>query len=452
MIASVAQSRFSARLANVSIFFAFLALFAAQSAQAATLNVPSSQFPTVQSAVNAANSGDTIVLQAGIVFRESVVLKYKPGNQYITIQSSAMHLLPPDGHRVNPSFAAQMPKIVPANYGESAFRTEITAAGASHHYRLVGLEIAQIDPNQLVYNLVALGSGENDQNTLAKVAHDFVVDRCFIHGHTNGEARRGVALNSVRTSIVNSYISDFHQVGYDTQAICGWNGPGEYKIINNYLEAAAENVLFGGADPAIPDLVPSDIEIRHNHIAKPWTWRDREPEWTVKNLFELKNARRMIIDRNLFENMWGFEYGAAQNGIAIVLTVRNQDGTAPWSTIEDVKFTNNIVRRAGGGVNILTSDYSFPSRTMKNMLFANNLFENIGGAETGGLGFAFGFSGAGDTANPQNFEISNNTMLHTGMFVMAETGSRVNGLKIENNIHKEHVLRDGTAGTTALNG
>lgn len=30
----------------------------------------------------------------------------------------------------------------------------------------------------------------------------------------------------------------------------------------NFLEAASENVMFGGADPQIPGLVPADIEIR----------------------------------------------------------------------------------------------------------------------------------------------------------------------------------------------
>src|SRR5690606_35569096 len=45
------------------------------------------------------------------------------------------------------------------------------------------------------------------------------------------------------------------------------------RIINNHLEAAGENILFGGADPKIPDLVPSNIEIRNNHFYKNPAWR-----------------------------------------------------------------------------------------------------------------------------------------------------------------------------------
>jgi hypothetical protein len=58
-------------------------------------------------------------------------------------------------------------------------------------------------------------------------------------------------------------------VGEDAQALVGTNGPGPFTIINNYLEGSTENVLFGGAAPMIPNIIPSDIEFRYNHVAKP---------------------------------------------------------------------------------------------------------------------------------------------------------------------------------------
>ena len=65
--------------------------------------------------------------------------------------------------------------------------------------------------------------------------------------------------------------------GLDTQAICGWNGPGPYTITNNYLEAAGENILFGGADPSIPNLVPSNITVTGNYLTKQLAW-ESEPQ------------------------------------------------------------------------------------------------------------------------------------------------------------------------------
>ena len=88
------------------------------------------------------------------------------------------------------------------------------------------------------------------------------------------------------------------------------------------LEGAGEKVLFGGGDPTLPGLVPSDIEIRGNHLAKPLAWRGSS--WTIKNLFELKNARRLLIEGNVFEYSWG----AAQDGAAIVLKSANEDNRA----------------------------------------------------------------------------------------------------------------------------
>jgi len=59
-------------------------------------------------------------------------------------------------------------------------------------------------------------------------------------------------MNSRHTAVIDSHLSDFKEVGADSQAIAGWNSPGPFRIENNYLEAAGENVMFGGADPAIP--------------------------------------------------------------------------------------------------------------------------------------------------------------------------------------------------------
>jgi hypothetical protein len=108
-----------------------------------------------------------------------------------------------------------------------------------------------------------------------------ILDRLWIHGFETQDLQRGISLNSAETSIINSYISDIHGVATDTQAICGWNGPGPYHIINNYVEAAAENIMFGGADPKIPNLVPSDIEIRGNHVFKPLSWKVGDPSYRV---------------------------------------------------------------------------------------------------------------------------------------------------------------------------
>ena len=121
-------------------------------------------------------------------------------------------------------------------------------------------------------------------------------------------------------------LADFKEVGADSQALAGWNGPGPFKIVNNYLEGAGENLMFGGSDPSIVNLVPSDIEIRHNHFSKPLSWRVEDPSyagtpWMVKNLLELKNARRVLIEGNLFEHSWRH----AQGGTVRILAIASEE-------------------------------------------------------------------------------------------------------------------------------
>jgi hypothetical protein len=149
--------------------------------------------------------------------------------------------------------------------------------------------------NGLHYGLVLSGIG--DATSTSQLGHGFVFDRVYIHGQSSTNLIRCVALNSIRTAIINSWIADCHSRGFDSQAIAGWTGPGPFLIENNYLEGAGENVMFGGADPRIQGLVPSDITIRRNHFYKPTSWKG---VWTVKNLFELKCARRLLIEGYVF--------------------------------------------------------------------------------------------------------------------------------------------------------
>ena len=331
----------------------------------------------LQAALNAAQPGDVITLQAGATFTGPFTLPNKAGTGWITVRTSAPDSsLPAPGTRVNPSYAAVMPKIVAgSNVGPA-----IQAASGAHHFRFIGIEAKPL-PGAKTFRIIELGTG--GETSTATLPHDIIIDRCYIHGNPGEPEIRGVAFNGSRLAVIDSYLSEFKDCCQDTQAIMGWNGPGPFKIVNNYLEAAGENVMFGGADPSIVNLVPADIEIRHNYFFKPTSWRG---VWAaVKNLLELKNARRVLIEGNIFENNWL----AAQGGWAIQFTVRNQDGTAPWSTIEDVTFQKNIVRHSGSGLNILAADDPNPSRTMKRVLVRDNLFADINGTTWGGNGRLF---------------------------------------------------------------
>ena len=411
------------------------------SSTGATINVAAGG--NFQAALDSAQPGDTIVLQAGAVYTGNFTLPAKSGSSWIVIRTSNLAGISAEGTRISSSQSSAMPKILTPNSTPT-----LAAPSSSHHYRLVGLEIGVVNTVTTNYGIVVLGDGT--QNSLSLIPHDFVIDRCYIHGNATGGVSRAIALNSASSAIIDSNITNIHGAGFDTQAIAGWNGPGPFKIVNNDLEASGENVMFGGADPRVSNLVPSDIEFRRNHCFKSLSWNPYDPSyagihWSVKNLFELKNAQRVLIDGNVFENCWL----DAQTGFAIVFTPRNQEGTAPWSVVQDVTFTNNIARHAAAGVQFLGRDNLFPSQQEKRIKIQNNLFYDIGGSSWGGNGRLFQLVDA-----TVDIHINHNTAIQTSNIITAD-GAAHTGFVFTNNItpHNDYgVIGSGhSIGTDSLN-
>jgi hypothetical protein len=375
----------------------------------------------LQAALNAAKPGDVLTLQAGATFTGNFTLPVKSGAEWIIVRSStADSTLPRPGVRVTPESSKLMPKIVTPNGGPA-----LTAGDGAHHFRFIGIEFAVAPGVKQANSLLLLGDG---QTSLAQLPHDLIFDRVYIHGNPTLTLRRGVTLNSASTAFIDSYISDCHENGADSQAIVGFSGPGPYKIVNNYLEGAGENMMFGGAEPTIKNLVPSDIEFRLNHCFKPVSWKRDDPsfaghKWSVKNLFELKNAQRVLVTGNIFENNWL----DAQNGFAILFTVRGHG--APWSVVQDVTFTNNIIRHVSGGFNISGRDDNETTLPTKRIRISNNLLEDVNGARWGGTGRAFQM-----VLGPAFLTIENNTIFQSNHIAVLDEPPPGQRFVFQNNI------------------
>jgi len=348
----------------------------------------------LQEAVNRAKSGDIIEVQAGAAYNE-IILPNKPLTDFITIQSSAISKLP-ENSRVTPKQLNLLAKIITRGGGKPA----VSAENGAHHYRLRGIEFVPATADY-IYNLVLFGANETK---VADVPHDLEIDRCYFHPSKSGVVRRGLALNSANTTVKNSYFEGFAFPQEETQGICGWTGTKNVKILNNYIEGGAENVMFGGAPPAGAELIPMDIEVSGNHFNKPAEWKNKV---ALKCLFELKNAKRVQIVGNYFENAW--------DGSAFRLTVRSEDGKAPFNTIEDVLVKDNVIDGAGEGINILGKDDYYEGRkdgaagqTLKRLTITNNLFLNIGTEQLGGSGYFV------QIADGEEILIANNTSFNEG--------------------------------------
>lgn len=513
----------------------FLLLAPAASRQLTAIRVSAGE--DLQVAIDAARPGDRVLLAPGARFVGNFVLPAHPGtNAFITIQTDARDL-PGEGARTGPEYAGRL-AIIQSPNNRPALRT----APRAHHWRLENLEFAANADGE--GDIIALGDGSRAQRSLDDVPHTLVLDRLYIHGDPERGQKRGIALNSGATEIRGCHISGIKAVAVDSQAIAGWNGPGPYRIENNHLEAAGENVIFGGTDPPIPALVPSGIVVRRNTMTKPLEWREpllappanvrvrnidtdgsleggtyiysvvaegpagrgatarsapseaatarlesttggvidlewsevkgatgyrvsrrgdgpemswpvtdtrfrdtgapggparsrgRPTTWLVKNLFELKNARDVVIDGNVFEYNWR----SGQTGYAIVLKPTNQDGAAPWVTVEQVRFTNNIVRHVASAINVHGMDDRHRSARARGLHIANNLFVDVNHEAWGGAGDFLQIGGG-----PADVRVEHNTVLHTGRVIAAYAG-RHGGAAIEPFVFRNNILRHNRYG------
>src|SRR6202051_3099039 len=346
----------------------------------------------VQAAINNANCGDTISLQAGATFSGLFTLPAKScdSDHWIIIRTSSPDsALPAEGQRLTPCYAgvASLPgrpsfncsgvnnvmaKVSFPGVGAGPF---LLASGANH-YRLLGLEITRPAGTGFVGPLIYT------QNTASEF---IIIDRSWLHGTAQDETVTGVDLMGMtNAAVIDSSMTDFHcttRIGActDSKAIAGGVGSlpgGPYKISNNFLEAAGENILLGGG-PAT--TTPADIEIIRNHFYKPVIWQTGRPgfmggkdglPFVVKNLFELKNAQRVLLEGNIMEYSWG---GFTQAGDGIVLTPKDQYSLAknqsvcPLCQVTDITIRYSTLSHTGGG-----------------MVIANSLSQNGGEALAGG--------------------------------------------------------------------
>lgn len=338
----------------------------------------------LQAALNSASCGDTISLQAGATFSGLFTLPAKScdSGHWIIIRTSAPDsALPAEGQRLTPCYAgvASLPGRPPFNCSvvnnvlakvsfPSVGGGPFVLAPGANHYRLVGLEITRPAGTGFVGPLVYT------QNTAAEF---IIIDRSWMHGTAQDETVTGVDFGGMtNAAVIDSFMTDFHcttRIGActDSKAIAGGVGSlpgGPYKISNNFLEAAGENILLGGG-PAT--TTPADIEILRNHFYKPVIWQTGRPgfmggkdglPFVVKNLFELKNAQRVLLEGNIMEYSWG---GFTQAGDGIVLTPKSQYSLAknqsvcPLCQVTDITIRYSTLSHTGGGMvlaNVLSQD------------------------------------------------------------------------------------------------
>lgn len=341
-------------------------------------NVTSGQ---LQAAINNAScspNGTILQLPKGDVETGNFTLPLKTcaSGQWIIITTTGV-TLPAQGTRLDPSlYVGQLARLT-ATVAAPVVATASNAAVNS--YWLSGLEVEQ-----------AAVAGSNEgvdigyySATPSQLPSNIVIDRCYIHGKAANPVSRLVDLNGNNVAVVDSYLSEGHEIGFDTQGILTVSG-GPMLIQNNFIEGAAENVMFGGASNGSSqppyNNFSHDVTIQKNFMYKPVAWYGQNPAYmgilyTVKNLYEMKEGVRVLVQNNVLENNWG----QAQAGEVATFQALIQSGLN--AVIDDVSFIYNYAAHAGEGILIAGNDPTLTpidtTKRLHRMLVQNNVLDDI---------------------------------------------------------------------------
>lgn len=362
---------------------------------------PGQTYSDIKSAWNAAVRPARIILKNGADLTplggSGLNLGAKAGTGYVTIEAETMPCA--EGVRASPTAmaAANAPKIRLDNANAAVY-----FGSNCHHVRLMGFEVlpAASSPPALSQWLINIlpdntqASNFGNGASYAELPHDITIDRCYVHGSSATDVKRGCQLDGNSIAVVDSYFSEIHHDDADANCFTSKLGQGPLKIVNNYVEATAENMLIGGSESPW-GVVPSDIEVRYNTFQKPIAWKG--VYFNLKTLVEFKCGVRVLIEGNDLLNNWEGNKGWYAPSFTFK-TVNQNGGLQPWWRLSDVTVRHNRVQRSGGLVNYHPlPEGRKPATGAARLSIRNNLGAHMGEAPaTGGgeLRWMFALDGA----------------------------------------------------------
>ena len=373
----------------LSVFFSY---GQDNSLRAATISVPAGG--DLYAALNSAQCGDTVILDAGATFvvsglEQPFVLKKNTActggpSEWITVQGSNAASLPVTFKNLSPAQlrALNLPRLV-TNTSTPA----LEAVAEAHHYRVIGLEITNDSRSQSVINngLVFAGirHGSSPIVTLQTVPHHIEFDRVWVHSEEDGTdstvatALRGFMLGAADITIKNSRVAGFRAFApgtlspQSTQAVLIEKGPGPYTIHNSFLEAWFTSIFTGGG----PQWITNQASVSNASLGQA----------------TLSNVNNLIVGDYVAFKVSGqtsrYQVARITGIVGTTITYVGQPGLPNADDPSQVTGNPLVVAPDVPGDAVWNGD------TPKNLRITNNIFwkNSVVGAAVG----AFGFFGKG---------------------------------------------------------
>lgn len=241
---------------------------------------------------------------------------------------------------------------------------------------------------------------ENSGSTVQSLPSHYHFDRVWMHSDATDAGKGAQSLTDnirinclTNCTLSNSQMSKTIRPGAEGHSIY-YSDAGVVKIVHNWVEGQAINIIDGGLSHSVPGGVSGrDLEIRRNRFTYPFPWLGNgsgpssvcgvNVSCVRKNAFEQKGTLRTLLDGNILENV---DNSGGQNG---TITDFNNRACTPsvcdnyLQTIQDVTHTNNVLRHGCGGLlfdpnsgNAGSSGNSV-STPGRNFFMQNDLFYDI---------------------------------------------------------------------------
>jgi hypothetical protein len=357
---------------------------------------------TLQAAINAAVPGDWIIVAAGNYlgdYRDAFPVKagdlLPGGNGVIVVMGKQTYdsIDPFTGKpTVHPPLVrvtsnANMPRFLNTR-SLGSFRV----AGPTRGWRFVGLSFEQDVSLLDSGHFVEIGDGTTAQNSATLCPSNVILDRCWFNGHPMSNTKHCVELNGKASGVIDcGFGTDIHHNGSESHVICGYNGPGPFRIINNGIVGGSQFIFFGGATSLCG--APADIECRWNDCTRPDSWNPAHPSfarngyytpglpvddpnyndgvWQVKCGIEAKFVQYGLFEGNRVRNCWP----AGQQGAAFLLKAESYGTGATFGYTHDVMERCNLVEQCGFGVNIAGVDNVEPAYPPANVASVGSIIK-----------------------------------------------------------------------------
>lgn len=434
-------------------------LMANTPAPGAVVNVTANSATDLQAKLTAAVCGQRITLPAGSVYTGhfTLPLLHCTAGNYLWIVTAGLASLPAEVAAYTTTYngiTLYLPQFGPCYAGVSSLlgrptmncpgipgtytakivtpdaQPPVKFTGGTSSIRLIGLELTRTAGTGFVSELLNLGS-------IANVDH-LIFDRVWCHGDENQDETEACFYTTAASYVasVDSYYNNFYCISSigtcsDAKAIGGaantLNSTVEIglKLVNNFFEASGENILYGGGGS---NTVAADFEIRLNTNFKPLTWNPSDPAYNggisghafiVKNLFEFKNGRRVLIEGNTFVNNWA----QAQNGTALLFTPKNGTNNCPLCADLDVTFRYNRVNTAGSVAQLVMakSDLGYFAAGGNRYSFHDNVADNLNYATCNCTTGIQTFLMWSDYATPSSSQVEHDVSVNHNTAVYAST-------------------------------